>query len=180
MRALALALILALSAALPGCALYPTIEPGQTTEAQVLATYGQPTRRWQEAGGITILEYATQPMGVSCFMFSLDDQGRVTNVRDALSDTNLARVQVGMTEAEVDRLLGRHRGSEFFVLSGETVWDWNIPNYGPGVATRFNVHFKEGRVVRASRDFIYGHGGFSDGGVVFHPAAYLPCPRCTP
>jgi hypothetical protein len=168
-------------AGLAGCALYPTIEPGATTEAQILATYGQPTRRWAEPGGSATLEYATQPMGVSCFMVSVDGAGRVINVRDALSDTNLARVQPGMTEAEVDRVLGRHRDEEFFPLSGETVWDWNIPNMGPGIYTRFNVHFKGGRVVRASRDFIFGGGDHTGGGgVAFHPPAYLPCPRCVP
>jgi len=166
---------------LTGCALYPTIEPGATTEPQILATYGQPTRRWAEHGGATTLEYATQPMGVSCFMVSVDGAGRIINVRDALSDTNLARVQPDMTEAQVDHLLGRHRSEVFFQLSGETVWDWNIPNLGPGIYTRFNVHFKDGRVVRASRDYIYADGGGPDsGGIVFHPPAYLPCPRCVP
>lgn len=175
MRALA---VLA-AAWLTGCALFPTIEPGATTEAEILATYGQPTRRWAEADGGATLEYATQPMGVSCFMVRLDPAGRVSNVRDALLDANLARVEVGMDAAQVDRLLGRHRSVEFFFLSGETVWDWNIPSMGPGIATHFNVHFKDGRVVRATRSFIYG-GGFDGGGMRFHPPAYLPCPRCIP
>jgi hypothetical protein len=178
MRALALTLVA--GACLSGCAMFPTIEPGTTTEAQIVATYGRPSRTWPEADGTTTLEYATQPMGYSCFMFTIDSAGRVVNVRDALSDTNQARVQIGMTEAEVDHLLGRHREEEFFPRLGETVWDWNVPSYGPGIATRFNVHFKDGRVVRASRDFIYGGGGLSGGGVVFHPTAYLPCPRCIP
>lgn len=177
MRTLGLGLLI--SAWLAGCALFPGIEPGATTEAEILATYGQPTRRWVEPGGGATLEYATQPMGVSCFMVSLNSEGRVSNVRDALSDANLARVEVGMDEAQVDRLLGRRYSTEFFPLSGETVWDWNIPSMGPGIATRFNVHFKDGKVVRASRSFIYG-GGFMDGGVVFHPPAHLPCPRCIP
>jgi hypothetical protein len=164
---------------LAGCALIPRIEPGTTTEAEILAIYGPPTRRWPEADGAATLEYATQPMGVSCFMVGIDAGGRVAKVRDALSDTNLARVEAGMSPAEVDRLLGRHRSEVFFALSGETVWDWNIPNLGPGIATRFNVHFKDGRVLRTSRSFIYG-GGLSDGGVIFHPPAYLPCPRCVP
>src|SRR6185369_1072485 len=73
MRALALSLVA--SACLSGCALYPSIEPGSTTEAQILATYGQPTRRWPADDGTTTLEYATQPMGYSCFMFSIDGQG---------------------------------------------------------------------------------------------------------
>lgn len=164
---------------LAGCALVPPIEPGLTTAAEFVARHGPPTRRWAEPDGGATLEYATQPMGVSCFMVSVDAAGRVINVRDALSDTNLARVETGMDEAQVDRLLGRHRSVEFFALSGETVWDWNIPSMGPGIATRFNVHFKAGRVLRTSRSFIYGTG-INDAGVVFHPPAYLPCPRCVP
>jgi hypothetical protein len=174
------ALTLVASACLAGCAMYPTIEPGATTEAQIRATYGQPTRHWTNADGTTTLEYATQPMGVSCFMFTIDSAGRVTNVRDALSETNQARVQVGMSEPEVDRLLGRHADEDFFPLSGQTVWDWNVPSFGPGLYTHFNVHFKGGIVVAASRDFIYGGGGETGGGMMFHPPAYLPCPRCVP
>ena len=164
-------------AGLAGCALFPTIEPGTTPESQILATYGQPTRRWTTADGDAVLEYATQPAGVSCFMVTVGPDGRVRNVRDALSDTNLARVQVGMDPSTVDRLLGRHRGEAYFPRTGETVWEWNIPSMGPGIATRFDVYFKEGRVSRTGRDFIYGRW---DAGVVFRPPAYLPCPRCQP
>src|SRR5574340_621025 len=82
MRALALALVA--SALLGACAMTPTIDPGTTTEAQVISTYGQPTRRWSNPGGTTTLEYATQPSGISCFMFTLDDKGRLVNARDAL------------------------------------------------------------------------------------------------
>jgi hypothetical protein len=169
-------LILVACACLAGCALTPTIEPGTTTEAQIIATYGQPTRRWQDTGGITTLEYATQPSGISCFMVSIDEKGRVTNVRDALSDTNLARVEIGMTEAQVDHLLGLHRTAEFFPRLGETAWEWNIPNFGPGVAARFDVYFTDGRVVRTGRNTIYG----GDSAFAIRPPAYLPCPRCEP
>lgn len=178
MRALALALALATSALLGACALAPTIEPGTTTEAQILSTYGQPTRKWPNPDGTTTLEYATQPSGISCFMFTIDDQGRVTNARDALSDTNLARVQIGMTEEQVARLLGQHANVQHFSLSGETVWAWNIPNFGPGLYARFDVYFKNGRVARTGRDTIYAGG--ESGGFSIQPPAYLPCPRCKP
>ena len=174
MRALVLSLVA--SALLSACALSPTIDPGTTTEAQIISTYGQPTRRWTNPDGTTTLEYATQPAGISCFMFTIDGQGRVVNARDALSDTNMARVQVGMTEQQVDRILGQHADVDFFSLSGETAWSWNIPTFGPGLATHFVVYFKNARVVRTGRDTIYG--GESD--LVIRPPAHLPCPRCTP
>jgi hypothetical protein len=174
------ALTLVATAWLSGCAALPAIEPGTTTEADILAAWGEPTRRWPDPDGNITLEYATQPMGYSCFMVTVSPQGKVLNVRDALSDTNQARVEPGMTVAQVDRLLGRYRQEVYFSLSGETVRDWNVPSMGPGIATYFNVHFKDGRVVRTSRSFIYGGGGMDGGGVVFHPPAYLRCPRCVP
>lgn len=163
---------------LAGCAfLPPQIEPGATTEAQIIATYGQPGRRWVEADGSATLAFPTQPRGWSCLMVELTPDGRVRNARDALSDTNQARVEVGMTMAQVDRLLGPHSSEVFFPLSGEWVWDWNVPHFGPGIATLFNVHFKDGVVTRASRNFVPG-GAF--GGTEIHPPLYLPCPRCQP
>jgi hypothetical protein len=168
--------VLCLCAVLSGCAGFsPPLEPGLTTRDQVVARYGPPSREWRDDGTVT-LEYATQPRGVSCFMLSFDAQGRLTNAFDALSDRSLARVRPGMSEAEVDRLLGRHARETYFNLSGETVWDWNVPSLGPALATLFHVHFKDGRVVRTSRTFVMG----KDGDLVFHAPAYLNCPRCTP
>lgn len=165
-----------LGSLLTGCASFGTvIEPGVTTRDQILSRYGPPSREWQEAGATT-LEYDTQPQGVSCLMVTLDAEGRLVNAFDALSDAGLRRVQAGMTVAEVDRLLGGHFSEAYFPLSGETVWDWNIPSLGPGLATRFNVHFKDGKVLRTSRTFVMGW----DGDLVFHPPAHLACPRCKP
>lgn len=174
MRTLAFVALLGLA----GCAAFPTIEPGTTTEGQIVATYGQPTRRWANPDGASTLEYATQPAGVSCFMVTVSAEGRVVNVRDALSDTNLARVQPGMSEATVDHLLGQHAGENYFARLDQTTWSWNIPSMGPGIATFFDVYFKNGQVVRTGRNVIYGGG--DSGGMMFHPPAHLPCPRCKP
>lgn len=167
-----------LAVAVSGCASWlPVIEPGATTEAEIQDTYGRPSFRRPEPEGASTLVYATQPMGISCLMVEVDASGRVLNARDALGDRNLARVEVGMTLAQIDRLLGPHRTEVFFPLSGEWVWDWNVPHFGPGIATRFNVHFKEGVVVRASRSFVPGG---PTGGSDIRPPMVVPCPRCEP
>ncbi len=125
------------------------------TEAETIAAHGQPARRWANADGTTTLEYPTQPGGTTCMMVTVDKAGRVLRQADALSAENLARVSVGMTREEVARLLGRHRTVEYFRFSREEVWDWNIENTGPGLATLFNVHFIDGRVVRTSQTYIH-------------------------
>ncbi len=155
---------LCLSLLLVGCAFAPKLvglPPGQANEAGVIAAAGTPTRRWSDADGGSTLEYSSQPWGIHCWMVKLDAAGRLVSVRDALALDGLLRIEAGMHKAQVSRLLGQHRTVEFFWLSGEEVWDWNIENTGPGIETRFNVHFRDGVVVRTSQSFIYPRdGGF--------------------
>ena len=168
-------LILVWAALLGSCALFEPPRP-YATEAEAIAARGEPTRRWQNDDGTTTLEYATQPFGDRCLMVQVDQGGKVLRQWDALSEENRAKVEVGMTMAEVDRLLGEHRSVQTFRLSGEEVWDWNVYNDGPGVATLFNVHFIDGKVVRTSRTYVYrnGNGGGMFGGLLFygHPYGY--------
>ncbi|PKO60099.1 MAG: hypothetical protein CVU25_00635 [Betaproteobacteria bacterium HGW-Betaproteobacteria-19] len=151
---------------LAGCAAFEPPRPF-TTEAEALAARGEPSRRWQNDDTTTTLEYATQPYGHSCLMIQVDPGGIVLRQWDALSDDNLARVRKGMSPDEVSRLLGQHRSEQTFPLSGETVWDWNIRNYGPGIATLFNVHFMDGKVLRTSQSYVYPpeYGVFAPWGV---------------
>lgn len=146
-----------------GCAYTPEVArlpPGQASEADVIAAAGTPFRRWPNPDGGATLEYSTQPFGISCLMVTLDAGGRLVSVREALSGEGLARVRSGMTREEVARLLGAERSVEFFSLSGEEVWDWNVDNStGPGVATRFNVHFRDGRVLRTSQTYVFPADG---------------------
>ena len=148
------ALLLISMVFLAGCAAFEPPRPF-TTEAEALAARGEPSRRWQNDYTTTTLEYATQPNGNSCLMIQVDPGGIVLRQWDALSDDNLARVRKGMSPDEVSRLLGQHRSEQTFPLSGETVWDWNIRNYGPGIATLFNVHFMDGKVQRTSQSYVY-------------------------
>lgn len=147
---------------LSGCAAFEP-PPPLTTEAEALAVHGEPTRRWDNGDGTTTLEYSTQPYGHRALMVTVDASGVVIDQYDALSDENLARVKPGMTQDEVSRLLGTHRSVQVFRLSGEEVWDWNVYNDGPGVATLFNVHFIDGKVVRTSRTYVYPRDGMVSG-----------------
>lgn len=145
-------------AALGGCATPvkdERLRPGASTGAEVQQYYGAPSRVWPEADGGRTLEYATQPFGQTCFMVRLDAQDRLVSATDGLSAANRARIEPGLTPEQVSRLLGRERSRVFFQLSGEDVWDWNIPPEMNGYMLRFNVHFKDGRVVRTSQSVVY-------------------------
>lgn len=155
MRLAALALCTAL---LAGCATPDRdarLQPGVSGEAQVIALYGQPIRIWPEADGGRTLEYSTQPMGWHAYMVRLAADGRLVGIEDGLSPAGRARIQPGMTPEQVSRLLGRERSRVFFRNSGEDVWDWTIEPDQTGYGMRFNVHFKDGVVVRTTQSMVF-------------------------
>lgn len=144
----------------------PHLEPGQD-EAQVRHELGEPTRVIQEPDGGTRWQYATQPFGISFVNVRFDPAGRLSQFWDGLDEAHRSDVRVGMTTEEVADRLGPYRTEVYFSLSKETVRDWNVNNqFGPGIATLFNVHFKRGRVVRTSTSYVYPRdGGMAFGGV---------------
>jgi hypothetical protein len=147
-----------LAAGLGGCATPlkdERLRPGVSTGADMVQYYGQPSRVWPEADGGRTLEYATQPFGQTCYMVRLDAQDRFVSAIDALAPAQRERVQPGMTPDQVTRLLGRERSRVFFSNSQEDVWDWNVPPEMNGYLLRFNVHFKEGVVLRTSYSVVY-------------------------
>lgn len=102
--------------------------------------------------GSRTLEYSDQPWGDRCTLVTVGADGRVIASVDAYAEENLARIVVGMSIAEVQRLLCQHHSIEHYPRLGEEVWDWNIRNAGMGYGVRFNVHFNAaGVVVRTSR-----------------------------
>ncbi|TAK91957.1 MAG: hypothetical protein EPO06_01695 [Burkholderiaceae bacterium] len=154
------------AALLSACAAWnpmATLVPGNAIQADVHARLGSPSQIHQDAGGGQTWEYSTQPYGTTCYMASFDASGTLQRLVDALSEDERAKVQAGMTQQQVRRLLGHQRSVEFFRLSGEEVWDWNVTNTGPGIATYFNVHFKDGKVLRTSFTYVYPRDGLMDG-----------------
>lgn len=155
MRLTALALCAAL---LAGCATPDRdarLQAGTSREADVVALYGQPTRVWPEADGGRTLEYSTQPLGRHCYMVRFAADGRLVGTEDGLSPAARARIEPGMTPEQVSRVLGTERSRVFFSLSGEDVWDWTIEPDQSGYGMRFNVHFKDGRVVRTTQSMVF-------------------------
>jgi hypothetical protein len=131
---------------------------GKSSGAELLARYGQPVRIWAEADGGRTLEYSGQPFGHRTWMLRLGPDDRlIAAATDALSPAGLAAIKPGMRPEQVARRLGRERSRVFFPLSGEEVWDWNIEPDPSGYLLRFNVHFKDGVVLRTSRSMDDGH-----------------------
>lgn len=129
--------------------------PGQSDRAQIRALYGEPVRRWANADGGETLEYSSQPFGRTCYLLTLDRAGRLQRVEETLNEASrFGTIRPGMTPEQVSRRLGQERSRVFFSNSGEEVWDWNVPPDQGGYLLRFNVHFKDGRVLRSSQSMV--------------------------
>lgn len=143
-------------ALLAACAAPPEtlLQPGRSTEADVRASQGTPTRVWPQADGGRTLQYATQPFGKTCWQFRIGADGRLLALHDALSSAAREQVVPGLTPEAVSRLLCAERRRETYALSGEEVWDWTVPSDSASDGLRFNVHFLGGRVVRTSYSLV--------------------------
>ena len=153
-----LALLLLFTALLAGCATPDRdarLQDGLSRGEDVIALYGQPVRVWPEANGGRTLEYSSQPMGRHCYMIRLAADGRLLGIEDGLAPASRARIEPGMTPEQVSRLLGTERSRVFFRNSGEDVWDWTIEPDQTGYGLRFNVHFKDGRVLRTTQSMVF-------------------------
>ncbi len=116
------------------------LEEGVATEADVRARFGTPDAVWDEPGGGRIFEYNRQPAGQRNYQITVGPDGRMTALRQVLQPATFAKVQPGMTAAQVRRLLGRPARTTPYALTRETHVDWRYLD-GPNTAMVFTVVF---------------------------------------
>ena len=152
-----LLLVLALTACVGLGSPGPRLVVGVSQQADVLASFGPPVRSWPNADGGQTLEYSSQPFGQNCWMATLAADGRLLRLEDTLLPASRFSVEAGMTPEQVSRRLGRERSRVFYRFSGEDVWDWNVApdSMGGDYLLRFNVHFKDGVVLRTSQSTVF-------------------------
>jgi outer membrane protein assembly factor BamE (lipoprotein component of BamABCDE complex) len=146
----ALAALLGLTA-LTGCdqQRVARLEEGVASELDVMKQFGVPTEIHQEADGSRTFEFTRQPEGVANYFITIGPDGRMSALRQVLSAPYFAKVQPGMDQAAVRRLLGQPALKQPFVLKEEEVWDWRwLDGQDRKV---FRVTFdKAGRVLNAA------------------------------
>ena len=81
------------------------LEEGVSTEQDVRARFGEPEQVWQEADGSRTLEYNRQPAGRRNYMITIGTDGKMSALRQVLAPHHFAKVQPGMTQEQVRRLL---------------------------------------------------------------------------
>jgi hypothetical protein len=117
------------AAGLAGCAV---VAPATgTTQAEVLKRWGAPTSRYTLPANSVRLEYATGPYGRTTWMVDLDDQGRVSQARQVLNETEFLAVQTqaahGMSRDDLLRWIGRPGERRRGGWPGGEVWSWRYP-----------------------------------------------------
>lgn len=138
--------LLALSACDPQA--IKELEEGVSTEADVVARFGQPERVWPGPSGTRVFEYNRQPEGMRNYMISIGPDGRMSALRQVLTPDNFRRVQAGMGVEEVRQLLGKPAKQVPYALKNEVVWTWKFLE-PPNEKKAFNVTFTpDYRVIR--------------------------------
>lgn len=125
---------------------------GMSSESDVRVVMGQPDTVWEGEDGTRTLEYPKGPMGVRTWMFVIDQNGKLKDYMQVLTDENFANVKPGMSKDQIRRMLGRPYTTVQFKLKNEEVWDWRYLQQSTNMPRLFNVHFDidSGKVTRTS------------------------------
>jgi len=131
-------------AALAGCAGYggAGLVPGQASADDVLRTMGVPAMQWTSADGSRQFAYPRGPMGVHTHMVFIGADGRLERIDNVLDEDDFARIRPGMTQDEVQRVIGPPwpGWTVYFKARDELVWEWRYCDAWAQYA-RFDVLF---------------------------------------
>ena len=127
-----------------GCASYDGrgLRPGASTLQDVEGVMGQPAMRWQDANGSQTLAYPRGPSGVHTYMVTIDKDGLLVSLENALEPRHFARIREGMTQDDVLQIIGPPfpGWTVYFAARDELVWEWRWCDDWSEPA-RFNVLF---------------------------------------
>lgn len=111
---------------LGACASYSGrgLVPGQDSFAEVLRTMGTPAMQWQHPDGSKQLSYPRGPASPESFMVRIGADGKLQDIRNVIVPESFARIQPGMSKAEVLQILGPPAQTVYFAARDELVYDW--------------------------------------------------------
>ncbi|AXS81262.1 hypothetical protein [Dechloromonas sp. HYN0024] len=129
---------------LAGCAAYDgfSLQAGGGRIEALERIMGQPAMRWNDADGGQTLVYPRGPMGFHTFFVRSDALGNFVGRENVLDTGHFSRIQVGMTQDQVLRILGPSvaEWTTYFKARDELVWEWRFCDDWNEPA-RFNVLF---------------------------------------
>ncbi|MEF8723149.1 MAG: hypothetical protein V5B30_11285 [Candidatus Accumulibacter delftensis] len=115
-----------------GCAGYSgsNLKPGVSTLPEVMASMGSPAMAWKNPDGSEQLAYPRGPAGTQTFMVDVGPDGKLQRIEKVLNVENFARVQAGMSQDQVLRILGPSgsQWTQFYSRSNQLAWSWLFCN----------------------------------------------------
>lgn len=102
------------------------LEEGVSTETQVRQQFGEPVTVVTLADGSRVFEYPRQPEGQTNYFITLGPDGKMSSLRQVLTEANFAKVTTGMAQHDVRALLGRPARTQRYDLKREEVWEWRF------------------------------------------------------
>jgi hypothetical protein len=123
----------ALGLLLFACASYDgsSLRAGVSSDADVRSVMGKPGAEYTAADGTRRLVYPHGPLGTQTYVVSVGQDGRVVDVRQALTDETFARIHPGLTEQEILEMIGPPGETMTFARSNTHAWDYRyIDSWG--------------------------------------------------
>jgi hypothetical protein len=92
-------LFITLSLLIAGCASFDGrgLVPGQSSEADVIATMGQPAQALQRPDGAKLLYFSRQPFGRQIYKATIGPDGLLRGLEQTLTPDNIRAIQVDAT-----------------------------------------------------------------------------------
>ena len=125
------------------------LEEGVSTEENVRAQFGVPETIWQEPDGSRTFEYPRQPMGARNYMITIGTDGKMSSLRQVLAPHNFEKIQPGMTQEQIRRMLGKPAKMMPYQLKQTEEWYWNWID-PPTRQMQLTVVFGPDRLVQSS------------------------------
>ena len=121
-------LLCLLAAVLAGCATYDGrgLIIGTSGMDDVFRALGTPAQRWVQDDHSVQLVYPRGPFSVHTYMVRIDAQGRLAAIDNALTPATFARIEPGMSDNDVLRLLGPSEPAwtVYYATRDELAWEW--------------------------------------------------------
>ena len=106
------------------------LEEGVSTEVEVRKQFGDPVTITVKPDGSRVFDYPRQPEGWTNYVITIGADGKMSSLRQLLTEDNFARVRPGMDQLEVRQMLGRPAQTKRYALKNEEVWDWRFKQHG--------------------------------------------------
>ena len=139
----------ALALLLSACASYDgsSLRAGVSSEADVRSVMGAPGAEYTAADGTRRLVYPHGPLGTQTYVVSVGLDGRVREVRQALTDETFYGIHPGITEKGILEMIGPPGETMRFARSNTYAWDYRYVDAW-GYPSVFSVTFDaDGHVV---------------------------------